>query len=272
MSDPAQNDSTPKQMAAFVRYLPRYLETIGANVGPYTQALTTARGSVAPQELALDESILSYFGPRFTELGLGLQRQGALGTAQNELDVLRGPGAELVAAGKQLEEYQDPEYFATRAAVSQKLIDLLSGQDPNRLTGAELANVERGLNRTNQRGGVADVPTSTGAIANAMTFGGALDAKRNTLLNTINAIPQNLAAFKTGKDVFQVATGRPSQPNAGMNQFNSGRAGFGQDVAGLGSGLLGEVGQNTRQAQVLDSQRRDTLDRVNETMSSLPSD
>lgn len=272
MGDPKVSEGTGRQIAAFAKHLPRYLQVIGQNIGPYLQSQVNARGTIDPQQAALDESLLKYFGPRMTDVGLGLQRQGAFGTAQNELDVLKGPGAELVAAGKQLEEYQDPEYFATRAAGGQKLLDLLGGQDPNKLTGAEEANVERGLNRMNIGAGTYGTQSGTGTVNAAMTFGDALDRKRNTLLNTINSIPSNLAAFKTGKDVFQVATGRSSMPNPGFAQYQTGRQGFGQDVAGLGSGLLGETGQNVRSAQELNANRRDILDRVNETMSSLPSD
>jgi hypothetical protein len=258
-------------MAAFVRQLPSYLQTIGENVGPYQQSLVNARSTTDPQNLALDESLYRYFGPRFNELGAQLQGQNALNQAQNELSVVQGPGAELARAGLALNKEIDPEYYGLREQSASKFTDLLNGQDPNRLTGAEMANVERGLNRTNRVNGVANVPASGSAIANAMTFGGALDTKRNTLLNTLNAIPQNLAAMKSGTDSFQVATGRPSYGvNPGMNQYSTGKQGFGQDVSSMAGGLLGEVGQNVRQNNELTANARDSLDRVTQTMSSLP--
>lgn len=260
-------------MASYVKYLPQYLQATGNATGPYEQSLVDARGSTDPQNLALNESLLKYFGPRLSAIGTQIQGQEAQGQAQNELNVVQGSGGDLARAGLNLNKEIDPEYYATRAAGAQKLQDLLGVQDPSRLTGSEMANVERGLNRTNNTNGVSNVPASSSAINNAMTFGSALDQKRNTLLNTINAVPQNLAAMKSGTDAFQVATGRPSYgSNPGINQFSTGQQGFGTTAATMGQGLLGEVGSNVRQNNQLTANARDTLDRVTQTMSAMPSD
>ena len=167
----------------------------------------------------------------------------------------------------------DPEYFAVRRAGADKLGGLLASQSPDSLTGSEMTNLERGASRMNIQNGLQGTPSQTNTISNAMMFGNELDKKRNTLLNTINAVPQNLASMKSGFDAFQVATGRPSYgPNQGMGQYSTSRNGFGQDVAGIGQGLLGEIGQNKRQSQQLDAQKRDGLDRamqVTQGVSSL---
>lgn len=270
--DTIKPEGTDRQIAAFTKNLPNYLRSIGQNVGPFEQALVNARGTVDPQQLSLDESLLKYFGPRFNEIGSQLQRQNAFNQASNERDVLQGPGADLVMSGQELNKYIDPEYYGLRKTASDKFAALLNGQDPDRLTGSEMANVERGLNRTNSRNGVADVRSSTGSIQNAMTFGNALTQKRGLLLNSLAQIPQNLASMKSGTDAFQVATGRPSYgANQGMNQFQTGRQGFGQNVSGMSQGLLGEAGQNVRQNNDLTANARDSLDRVTQVMGSLPS-
>lgn len=272
MGDEIKPEGTAKQVKALTRWLPRLAEATGGVAGPFEQSLVNARANIDPQNLALDESLAKYFLPRFTDIGLDVQGQQARGTAGNELSVIQGAGGDLARAGQQLNEQVDPEYYGLRAAGADKFLALLGGQDPNRLTGAEMANVERGLNRTNRFNGVADVPASSSAISNAMTFGDSLDRKRNTLVNTLNALPQNLAGMKSGFDAFQVATGRPSYgQNPAQGQFQTGRQGFGQNVQGMSSGLLGEAGQNIRQTQDLVANKRDALDRANETGGTLMS-
>lgn len=268
MGDKIKPEGTARQIGAYVKNLPKYLRATAEGIAPFEQANVNARGTIDPQNLALDESLLKYFGPRFAAIGNEMARTNALAGAGTELDVLRGPGGALAREGQELNKEIDPEYYGVREAGARKFLDLLGGQDPNRLTGAEMANVERGLNRTNRTHGVSDVSSSAGAINNAMTFGRELDRKRNTVLNTLSALPSNLAAFKSGTDAFQVATGRSSVPNQGFGQFQTGRQGFGNNVSAMGAGLLGETGQNVRQNIGLDANKRDAMDRVFQGMSA----
>lgn len=268
MGDKIKPEGTAKQIGAYVQNLPKYLRATAEGIGPLEQAGVNARATIDPQNLALDESLLKYFGPRFSQIGNDMARTNAMSQAGTDLAVLQGPGGALARAGQELNEEIDPEYYDVRRAGAAKFLDLLKGQDPNRLTGAEMANTERALNRTNRTAGVSDVPSSVGAISNAMTFGKELDRKRNTVLNTLSALPQNLAAFKSGTDAFQVATGRSSQPNQGFGQFQTGRNGFGNNASALGAGLLGETGQNVRQNIGLNANKRDAMDRVFQGMSA----
>lgn len=273
MNDNIKPEASGRQMASLTRYLPRLAQTVGDVVGPYEQSLLNSRATIDPQQAALDESLAAYFMPRFAQIGSDVARQNAFNQATTEADVLEGPGARLVSSARQLDRFQDPEYYNVREAGAGKLIDLLEGQDPNQLTGAEIANVERTSNRTNTASGNAGLGSSLSAIGNAMTFGGALDKKRNTLLNTLNAIPQNLAAMRSGTDVFQVATGRPSYgSNPASGQFSTSREGFGESSRSMASGLLGEAGQNVRQNNDLNANARDWLDRTTQVMGALPSD
>ncbi len=272
MGDKILQNSTGREVKDLIKWLPGLANVTSSIAGPYQQSLLNARAQTDPQEAALDESLAKYFLPRFSQIGSDVQRQEANNTANTELGVVQGAGGELARAGQHLNEEVDPQYYNLREAGGNKFIDLLRGQDPNRLTGSEMANTERGLNRTNRFNGIADVPTSSGAISNAMTFGGALDKKRNTLVNTLNALPQNLAAMKSGFDSFQVATGRPSYgTNPAAGQFTNGRSGFGSNVQSMSQGLLGEAGQNTRATQDLTANARDALDRATQVAGSMPS-
>ncbi len=270
--DTIKQEGTGQSVKSLAQWLPKLAQATAENVGPYEQALLNARATIDPQQSALDESLYSYFGPRISQIGSDIQRQEALNTSNTENAVLDGPGAATARAAQALNMEMDPEYYGIRAQGASKLSDLLAGQDPNQLTGAEMANVERGLNRTNRQNGQRDVHSSSGAIGNAMTFGRELDNKRNTLLNTINAIPQNLASYKSGFDAYQVATGKPSYgSNPGNGQFSNGRNGFGANVQSMSSNLLGEAGQNTRQTQSLTANRRDGLDRAVQVAGAMPS-
>lgn len=270
--DTIKQQGTGESVKSLARWLPNLMQATGGAVGPYEQQLFNARAGTDPQNSALDLSLAKYFLPQFSQVGSDVQRQEALNTSQTEGDVLGGPGGRTALMTNELNKQIDPEYYSTRAAGADKLKQLLAGQDPNQLTGAEMANTERSLNRTNYRNGQQDVRSSQGAIGNAMTFGSALDTKRNTLLNTINAVPQNLAAMKSGTDAFQIATGRPQYgANPAQGQFTNSRQGFGSNVQGMSGQLLGEAGQNVRQTQNLIANKRDSLDRVTQVMGSLPS-
>jgi len=273
--DKIKQEGSAEQMQSLVRFLPSYMRAMDKATLPHEQALLDARSVTDPQNAALDAQLFEQYGPIFAGIGDTISGQSANRQAQNELTTLQGPGRELALAGQALNKEIDPEYYGLRANAADKFTQLLAGQDPNALSGAEMANVERGLNRTNRVNGVAEVPTSGSAISNAMTFGDALTGKRNTLLATLNAIPQNLAAMKSGTDAFQVATGRSSSGaqgvgNSGLGQYGTGRQGFGTSTQGAASQLLGETGQNVRQNIDLTANRRTTLDQVNSTLSSLP--
>lgn len=272
MGDTIKSEGTGRQIASFVKFLPNYLKATGDAVGPFEQSLVNARGSIDPQQLALDESLLKYFGPRLNQVGSDLQGQNALNQSKNELAVIQGAGGDVARAGQELNREADSEYYNLRGIAGDKFSQLLQGQDPNRLTGAEMANVERGLNRTNRTNGVSDVTSSGGAISNAMTFGDALTKKRGLLLDSLSQIPQNLASMKSGFDAFQTATGRPSYgANPGQQQYGTGRSGFGANVSSMGQGLLGQTGENVRQNNQLTANARDSLDRATQIAGSIPS-
>ena len=72
MGDTIKPEVTGKQLRSLNRYLPDLLQTLGDNTGPYNQAMINARALTDPQQLALDQSLLSYFGPQFNEIGSNL--------------------------------------------------------------------------------------------------------------------------------------------------------------------------------------------------------
>jgi len=103
-----------------------------------------------------------------------------------------------------------------------------------------------------------------------MTFGSALADKQNRIAQILSTTPAEIASFKSGVDVFQQATGRPSYGgNFGQNQYNPNLGNFGQMPIGLASGLMGEVGQNVRTFQGLQSQKKDWADYLGQVTGAI---
>jgi len=269
-------ETTGQQMQALVQYLPEYLRTVAENVPSYEQRMFNARALQAPQELSLQESLLGYYAPRFANIGSDIQEVAANREAQTAAGVIAGPGADLIRNARIAQGLVDPEYYAGREMTSKALSDLIGSIDiSGELTGGERAEVERGLNRQFEDRGTGNVPTSGNAIEAGIQFGGARTqkqmAKQKMLGDILATTPAQLAAAKSGVDVLQQATGRPSYgANAGLGAFNTNpTAGYGSSPTALATGLFGEAGQNVRQSAQLNAQKKDWADYLNQVTSSI---
>jgi hypothetical protein len=265
------NKITKKQLKNFIEFLPQYLTTIATNVPEFEQRMLAARALKAPQELALDESLLAHFAPRFADVGADIRDVEAKRTAQTEADVLAGPGAELISRAQRLQQLVDPEFFVGRREAGQKYSDLLQTLDPSGLSGSEAAEVERNVNRLFEGRGLGSTPTSTSAIEAALQFGSRHSAKQSQIANILSQAPALLQASKSGVDVLQQATGRPSFGiNPGLGAFNpSAGAGTGAGALGLSQGLFGEVGQNQRLSSQLSAAEKDWADYLSQVTGSV---
>lgn len=259
---PTTNESMDSILQAYVKNLPQLLNTTSAGILPYEQASQNAQAQIAPQQQQLNYDMFNQYNPLY-----------ANSSAQTENSLLNGVGGQNVRAVDQLNRQIDPEYYNGRAAAGKSLTDLLSGMDPNKLTGAEQSNVERGLQRQGVQSGQNGLPqSSTGAINAALSYGGALDAKRNTIARAIASASQALPTFKSGADPFAQATGRSgTQAFNGGQQFNTTQNGFGSNTVGLGNNLLGSATAIRTQQNQINADRRDPLDRVTGVLGSLPS-
>lgn len=231
---------------------PSIVQSIGEQVLPQAEYEQAAQEAIAPREAALNAQIYSQYAPIYSTAAAGA-----------DLAALQGAGGASVRAADTLSREIDPEYYATRTGTAEKLAALMGGMDPNSLTGAELENVARGLARSSAGRGQLGVPSNASAIRNALTYGSALDRKRSGVAQAIAAASGVLPQFRSGVDVFGQATGR-----AGTSAFGGG---FNANTAATGAGnqlgrdVLGQTSgfQQTRlQSQM---QRRDSLDRYNET-------
>jgi hypothetical protein len=189
-----------------------------------------------------------------------------------DADILRTTGRDYATQLDALQRQVDPEYYETRANIGRQSNALLNSYDLNGLSPTERAEMERSLARQNTATGTYGNPSQINILANANQFGSALQNKRNNLSNSIGLVAGSTPSLKSGIDVAQGALGRPSMATglansqfAGVSQPN-----FGGSTLGMGNNLLGQTGENARQSNMINANRRDTLDRVNETMSAQP--
>lgn len=270
---PAQNpgESTAQTLQGLIQNLPDLVKVVGANILPYEQSMQNAANIIAPQNQQLQADLYSKFAPQLNKVGQDIYNSNVSNTAAADLNALKGPGADLNKEVLRQQEEIDPEFFANRAAAGQKFQELLGGMDPNKLSGSELAQTERGINRLNAQNGAN--PTASSTLLNAAgTFGNALTNKRSQLLQALDTFQGVQAGSKSGIDAFQTATGKPANNNYGANQLTGSLAGqLGQGTQSLSSNLLGVSQANVSQANDINSQRRDSLDRAAQILGSMPS-
>jgi len=239
---------------------PEIVRQLGQQELPAAQYDIATQEAIAPREQALAAGLYGQYAPQYAQTGSNI-----------DLGAIQGAGGQAVRAADTLQRGIEPEYFASRAAASQKLQDLLGGMDPNRLTEPEREEVARGLARSNYTSGELSAPSNQGAINAAQTFGSALTAKRNNVANAINTAAQALPQFRTGTDAFAQATGgaRFGAQNASNAPAFTGQSQQSGQI--LGQGALGLTGQlQTLRAQ-LQAQRRDEIDRTNEAFNAVGS-
>lgn len=259
-------ESTDAMLKGYIDNLDKLTQATTRNIPASEQALLDADRQFQPQRQELSYDIASRFLPMFTKLGTDVAGQEAMQRAGNDVSLLKGPGRELVAANLEAQKLADPEFYKQRGRTSDSL-DMLydSLDDPNEgLSGSERAEIERSTARTNQQRGI-EAPTATSAVSAAMNFGQAGAARKAAKQQAINAAVQTagqtMPALRSGVDVLQLTTGRPSQANTGVQRFgeNQQTGGFSQN---MGSQLLSQVGQNTRQNADINSKRRTAFDSV----------
>ena len=247
-------------VSGLAKQYPQLVQVLGAQNLAIAENEQNTREAIAPREQALSAGLYKQYAPQYGEVGSGV-----------DLAALNGAGGQSVMASDALDRAIDPEYFASRDASSSKLGQLLSGMNPNELTGAERENIARGLARSGYRSGELNSPSNQGAINAALTYGSALDTKRSGVANAINTATAAIPTFKSGRDTFTQATSGARESNkvfGGATDFggNSAAAGAksGEDALGVTAGI------NTQKRQ-LNTQRRTSLDNTMAVVDSVGS-
>lgn len=201
---------------------------------PTAQEIQRINEQITPQENQLALQQLLQYGPQLTQAGLQLQGQQQLGGIQNNLAAINGPGTELVNKAQGLDQLLNPQWYQQRDATNQGYLSLLGGQDPNRLSGSELAETERGLNRLNTSRGNINVTDATTTAANAGAFGSALAGKQQRFGQALSLFPSLSGASRSPINSFGIATGQGNpQSTTGVSTGSQAGQGYDQQLAGL---------------------------------------
>ena len=255
---PSTQESTASVMDALVKNLPSLINIMSENYAPLERLGQTTREEIAPREAALNAELTKKYLPVYSQASSDAEKQALLSN-----------GPDIVHAADKLAREVDQPFYDTRDLGALKLGQLLGGQDPNKLTGGEETNVERGLNRLRVGQGENVNPSNTGTIKAALTFGGALDAKRANLAKAIDSATSFLGASRTGVDTFAQATGRSGTQNFGSNLFQG--QGTGNQAFSQGQNAFNQITGLRTQENQINADRRDSLDRATQVLSSLPS-
>jgi hypothetical protein len=244
------SESTSDILQAYSKYLPQFMQALGSQLTPFAQAQLGAQQAT---------------GPASVDLTNQLNKQLQVGQAGADLATLQGPGSQLISEAQKQQRQIDPEYYGAREAAGSQLKNLLDSISVKGLSGSERAETERYLNQSNASRGL-ETPTSTSTIENAATFGSALQAKRNALSQALNTATGFLPAAKSGFDALQTGLGRTSQTPQTAGGFGNVQQGI-----GAGQGLFGPISGLESQGRDINANRRDTLDRLNETTTGIGS-
>lgn len=262
--DPAPQsggESTAEMLAAYTRGLPGLMDVTNAQILPNELAQLASAQATSPQMAALQAQIYGTSGRELNRIGNSIADENAMASAQRDANIMTGPGAALIEAANQAQRKIDPEYYKLREQSAAGI-----GQMFNPLTGGENEAITRSLNRQNIQGGNFNVPSMTNVVGNAQTFG---NASRDRLGQAIGMATGAMPGMRSGVDVFQQATGKPSFANTGDARFMGAQQGQGQQTMGMGQGLLQQAGENQRMSQNINANRRDSLDRMNEVWGSV---
>jgi hypothetical protein len=273
---PTPGESTDQELAAYTKYFPELMQINAANILPQEQAKLAATQAVSPGYSKLQQELYSTYGPLLAQTGNKIAADQAQSTAESDLNVVKGTGRDLVKEAIDTQKLADPEYYKAREQVGGRLGDLLGSIDLNgKLSGGETEALSRGQAQQNQQRGILTNPSQTAAISNALTFGNAQHQReseaKGQLASALNVGNQFLPASQSGVDVFKVATGKTSMPNAGDSKFTGVQQGVGDITSQTGNNFLNNINQLTQQQNDINANRRDVLDRMNEVGHALGS-
>ena len=223
-----------------------------------------------PLTEARNFKLFSEYTPKYLEAGGRAQTaedlRTGLGAINNEAAMIDGGGSRLFEKANQMEALANPEWYANKQAVGSGYSALLGGMDPNKLSGAEMSNAERGINRMNSERGNQNTGDNLTTLNNANQFGAALDNKRMNFGKALSLFPGIAGATRSQNNGYDIATGRSAirGQNAGAGLGANQNAGTNSSISGSQQTINGLQSQNYD----INSQRRAPIDFVNSGVSA----
>lgn len=261
-------ESSANMFQALAAYAPAAIEAISKTAPGTAQQTLAAQQATAPGYAQLQNDITQQYGIPAANIGNEINRITQLGSANTEAELARGPGNQLVDLALQEQQKLDPQFYQNRQLVSDSLNKYLTSYDPNRLTGSELEQINRGLSA---RQGPA-TPSQLQTIQNAQTFGNAATNRWQNFGNAVMQASSALPGLKSGLTGFEIATRRPLVSNTGEARLTSPQAISAQNAAqnnfGFATSALGDIA-NVQAAQI--GKYKPFDQRVNEGINALGS-
>ena len=271
---PSVQETTGEALTAFRDNYPAYAEMLRQEAGRELER----QQELYPEQLKLAQQQLGAaraFVPQYGQLASDEAYREAMSEAGKQVDVLRGPGGQLIDEAYAKAQQVDPEFYGQRAQAGALLGDLLrsftdpsTGRFTGELSGGERAEVERQVNRARQmRGGLGGPQNVSDIVSQAMQFGQAAQRKRDQLGQALGVATSFLPASRSGFDPLQVALGRPSQ-QFGAQQFAPPTAVA--PTQGAAGQFMGNVMSGARQSAGFQAGQPSLLTNIGSVMKTFP--
>lgn len=204
--------------------------------------------------------------PAYTQLANETNRSSTLAGERTATDALNTTGREKASIATEIDKSINPEFYQAKPQILNSLIGQLSNLDLSKPN----VEAERLVNAENVRSGTAGNNSGTTGVSNALQFENEKLKRSAALTGALN----NANAFMTGSrasfDPFGRSTVSDANNTSNTPNIQSTFQSIGDDTLGIGQGLLSGLFNYKNTESGINAQRRDTLDRTNETMSSLP--
>lgn len=262
---PSSQESTEQTIGALTSRLPQLMEALNKEILPNSKANLEAQQATSSDYDKLITELYAKYAPDLARTGAKIDDISRSAGATTSANILANQGKDIGAATTSIDRAANPEYYATREAASKKLGELLGSINLNDAN----PEAERLVGQENARTGQSGNVNATNTTANALAFGNEKAKRTATLSSAINSATQFLQPSNNTAAV-NAATGAAGTPaaNTGVSTF-AGANKIGDTASSTANGLLSQVAGFQNNAAQINSQRRDVLDRVNGTLSSL---
>lgn len=260
---PSTGESTASIMQSLTQYLPGYMRVVNEQVLPQARTELKAAQEISPAYTQLLSEIYRQYAPELAKTGTEVERINRLGAADTDLAILQGKGGELARESQKVDRELNPEFYATREKAAGSLSDLLGSIN----MGDANPEAERLVNQENIRSGNLGNTNATNTVSNALSFGREADNRRNQLGQAIGLATNFMQPSQGQFNPVVTALNRPST-NTGETRFEGINKPSDQAYQ-AGQGMFSGITSLRQQENDINANRRDTLDRLNETTSAL---
>lgn len=254
MSDERQNtnEATKDIMQAVTKYFPGYADAINSKTKDTALKQLAADQAVSPGYAELAQEIFKTYGPENARTAAEIEGIANKEASKRELDLAQTTGRELVKEADASQRTLDPEFYKTREQLGENISKYLAASDPG-VTETEAEAMRRGMGRTS-----FNPQSAMDTATNALQFGQLGREKVRDFGSAIQNVASTIPAMRSTLPGFEIAT-RRQVGSTGQDRTPTGVQGSGSQTYGMGSQLLGQVG-NVKQAEM--SKQKSLLENV----------